>query len=194
MLKLPRVTLVCVTSKNKEAHQKALDKCCEQIEFGAVLLLDLNTHTIDEWNKAIIYEMPKYIQTDFALLIHDDGYIIHPELWRDEWLEYDYLGSPFPSPTDNYSYRDENGDIVRVGNSVGLRSKKLMDLVATKEWRSYYGNTNEDGFACVHHHKWLESMGCKFPPLEVAIHFGKEHEIPENIGLQTFLFHKYKYD
>lgn len=192
--KLPRVTLVAVTSKNKEKHEEVLAKCCEEIEFGDVMLLDLNTHTITEWNDAIVYELPKYIKTDFCLLVHDDGYIIHPELWKDEWLEYDYIGSPFPLPTDDYSYRDEEGDIIRVGNSVGLRSKRLMDLVATTERRHYYGNNNEDGKLCVHHHKWLESQGCKFAPLEVAIHFGKEHEIPENVGLQTFLFHKYRYD
>lgn len=190
---LPNVTLVCVTSKHYIAHSEALDKSCEGIEFGTVKLLDLNTNTIDEWNKAIIYELPKHIDTEFCLLIHADGYVIHPELWKDEWLQYDYAGSPWPLPTDNYSYRDEEGNIVRVGNSVGLRSKKLMDLVATREWRPYYGNTNEDGFITCHNRKWLESQGCKFMPFEEAIHFGKEHEIPENVGLQTFLFHKYIY-
>ena len=193
-IKLPNVTLVAVTSKQFEAHQIALDKSCEGIEFGAVKLLDLNTHTIDEWNKAIIQELHKHIDTEFALLIHADGYVIHPELWKDEWLQYDYCGSPFPFPTDNFSYLDEGGDLVRVGNSVGLRSKRLMELAATREWRPYYGNTNEDGFITCHNRKWLESQGCKFMPFEEAIHFGKEHEMPENVGLKTFLFHKYKYD
>ncbi len=193
-IKLPNVTLVCVTSKNHDAHFLAVEKSCEGIEFGDIQILDLDTNTIDEWNKAIIYEMPTLIKTEFALLIHADGYVIHPELWKDEWLQYDYAGSPFPIPTDSYSYRDEEGGLVRVGNSVGLRSKKLMDLVATRPWRPYYGNTNEDGFITCHNRKWLESQGCKFMPFDEAIHFGKEHEIPENVGLQTFLFHKYKYD
>lgn len=194
MIKLPNVTLVCVTSKNVELHKRAILRSSSGIRFGDIKILDLNTHTIDEWNKAIIYELPKHIETEFALLIHADGYVIHPELWKDEWLQYDYAGSPWPLPTDEYSYRDEEGGIVRVGNSVGLRSKKLMDLVATRDWRPYYGNTNEDGFIACHNRKWLESKGCKFMPFEEAIHFGKEHEIPENVGLQTFLFHKYRYD
>jgi hypothetical protein len=48
---------------------------------------------------------------------------------------------------------------------------------------------NEDGFICCHNRKWLEKHGCLFAPLEVAVRFSKEHEIPENKGLTTFAFH-----
>ena len=64
-----------------------------------------------------------------------------------------------------------------------------MDLVATREWKSYYGFSNEDGFVACHQRNWLEEQGCKFAPLEVAIHFSKEHEIPENKDIKTFAFH-----
>ena len=43
---------------------------------------------------------------------------------------------------------------------------------------------------CVHNRKRLEEEGVKFAPLEVAKHFSKEHEIPENKGLKTFAFHE----
>lgn len=190
MISLPNITLIALTNKNFEEHKEAIDKSCERIEFGAVKLIwDEKCNSIDEWNRKIIYDLPKYIDTDFALLIHADGFVVHPELWKDEFLDYDYIGAPWPLPIDDYSYRDEAGDLVRVGNSVSLRSKKLMDLVATRPWRSYYGNTNEDGFISCHNRKWLESQGCKFAPLELAVHFSKEHEIPENVGLETFAFH-----
>ena len=29
-----------------------------------------------------------YIETDFAMIVHADGYVVHPESWRDEFLEY----------------------------------------------------------------------------------------------------------
>lgn len=190
MLKLPEVTLICLTNKDFEGHKKAIDKSCEGIEFGAVKLVwDEKCTSIDEWNRKIIYELPDYISTTHALLVHADGYVIHPNLFREEWLGFDFIGAPWPLPKDDFSYRDEFGDIQRVGNSISLRSKKLMDLVATREWKSYYGNTNEDGFVCCHNRKWLEFKGCKFAPLEVAVHFSKEHEIPENVGLETFAFH-----
>lgn len=191
MISLPNITLVCLTNKDFEGHKKAIDKSCEGIEWGGVKLIwDEKIKNIDDWNYKIIYELPNYISTTHALLIHADGFVTNPTLWREEWLEYDYVGAPWPLPSDSFSYRDESGNIVRVGNSVSLRSKKLMDLVATREWKSYYGNTNEDGFICCHNRNWLESQGCKYAPLEVAKHFSKEHNIPENEGIETFAFHK----
>ncbi len=190
MLRLPNVTLVLLTNRDFDGAKKAVDKSCEKIDFGDVKIIwDEKCNSIDIWNKKMIVELPKYILTSHALVIHQDGYVINPELWRDEWMQYDYIGAPWPLPKDQFSYLDESGELQRVGNSVSLRSKKLMDLVATREWKSYYGNTNEDGFICCHNRKWLESQGCKFAPLSVAVHFSKEHEIPENKGLKTFCFH-----
>lgn len=192
MIKIPQVTLVAYGSHHYiEAQQNALDLSSRYIQWGAVKnVLDDDCTNIDEWNKAIIYKLPKHIQTKFALLIHPDGYVINHDMWTNRWLKYDYIGAPWPMPKDNYSYRDEEGNLVRVGNSVSLRSKKLMDLIAQREWKSYYGNTNEDGFICCHNRRWLESKGCKFAPLEVAKYFSKEHEIEENKNIKTFCFHQ----
>lgn len=190
MLSLPNVTLIALTNKDFEGHKRAIDKSCEGINFGAVKLIwDEKCNSIDEWNRRIIQDLWKYVDTTHALLIHADGYVIRPDLWKDEWLELDYIGAPWPLPSDDYSYLDEEGQLQRVGNSVSLRSKRLMELVATREWKSYYGNTNEDGFISCHNRKWLESQGMKFGTLEQAIHFSKEHTIPENAGLDTFMFH-----
>jgi hypothetical protein len=196
MIKLPQVTLICLTNKDFEGHKQAIDKSCEGIEFGAVKLIwDEQCTSIDIWNYKIIYELPGYIDTDFALLIHADGYVTMPHLWQESWLSYDFIGAPWPLPRDGYSYRDAAANIVRVGNSVSLRSKKLLDLMAqTPEeyfwsFKEKYGNTNEDGYICCHNRVWLEGHGCKFAPLEVAVHFSKEHEILENKNIDTFAFH-----
>lgn len=191
MLKLPEVTLICLTNKDFEGHKKAIDKSCEGIEFGAVKLIwDEKIKSIDDWNRKVVFELWKYVDTDYAILIHADGYVINPELWNPDWLRYDYIGAPWPLPRDDYSYRDVDGNIVRVGNSVSLRSKKLMSLpeLLRLDWKSYYGNTNEDGFICVHNRHILEDY-CNFAPLEVAKYFSKEHEILENKDLITFAFH-----
>lgn len=193
-LQLPNVTLIALTGinyKTKE-HAEAIRKSCEGIDFGDVKLIQLaEIVDIDSWNKAVIFELWKYVQTDYALFIHDDGYVINPQLWNDEWLKYDYIGAPWPLPQDDYSYRTPDGELIRVGNSVSLRSKNLMSIPSLYdfEWKAFYGNTNEDGYLCVHNRKKLEEFGCVFAPLEVAKHFSKEHEIPENIGLDTFMFH-----
>lgn len=191
MISLPSVSLVCLTNRDFEGHKKAIDKSCEGIEFGAVKLIwDEKITSIDEWNRKIIYDLPNYISTEFALLIHADGYVVNPQLWREDFLSTDFIGAPWPLPRDDYSYRSESGNVVRVGNSVSLRSKKLMERVAQFEWKPYYGNTNEDGFISVHHRDQLEAEGFKFAPLEVAVHFSKEHTIEENKDIkETFAFH-----
>lgn len=217
MIQLPDVTLVALTDQKIDEHKRALKKSSIGIEWGKVLLLSTENDSIswgnrddetgfdhfylhnkriaplksiDSWNRSVIYEMPKFIETSHALLIHHDGYVTNPHLWNPEWLQYDYIGAPWPIPQDSYSYRDEERNIVRVGNSVSLRSKKLMDLVATRRMEYHYGNNNEDGQICCWNRKWLESQGCKFAPLEVAVHFSKEHIIEENKDIkETFAFH-----
>lgn len=190
-LSLPNVTLVAMTSVEVKAHERALKLSSEKIEFGDVkLIYDPKIKNIEDWNRAIIYELPKHINTNFCLLVHADGYVCNFDLWNETWLEYDFIGAPWPLPTDSYSYRTPSGRLIRVGNSVSLRSKKLMDLVATRPMEYHYGNNNEDGQICVWERDWLEEQGCKFAPLSVAVHFSKEHEIPENKDIKTFAFHQ----
>lgn len=191
-LQLPNVTLICLTGLDYKSadHFVALQLSMKEIEFGAVNFIQLaEVKDIESWNKAMIYELPKYVHTTHAMVIHHDGYVINPEKWNPEWLELDFIGAPFPLPQDDFSYRDEEGELQRVGNSVSLRSKKLLDRVAKFPWQSFHGYSNEDGFISVNHRKELEREGFKFGTLDQAIHFSKEHEIPENVGLKTFAFH-----
>ena len=190
--KLPNVTLVCVTNKDIEGHQNALDISCEEIEFGAVkLVVRPEIDSIDKWNEYMVYHLTDHVDTDYAILVHADGYIIRPDLWDDKWFDYDFIGAPFPLPRDDFSYRDIHGVIQRVGNSVSLRSKKLMDLPSklNMPWKSFHGFFNEDGYITVNMRHVFEENGCKFAPLEEAVHFSKEHEIPENKDLPAFAFH-----
>lgn len=192
MLQLPQITLVALTNKDFEGHRRAVAKSCESIRWGGVKIIwDETIQNIDDWNKKVVYDLWKYVDTDFCMLIHADGYVTNPEKWDPKWLNYDYIGAPWPLPNDDYSYRTETGELVRVGNSVSLRSRKLLKSPSKYgfDWRPYYGNTNEDGFFCVHHRTELIDRGMVFAPLDVAVHFSREHEIPENKGLTTFAFH-----
>lgn len=193
MLRLPNVTLILLSGigYRQDENIHALRYSQKEIEFGAVKYIQLGEITdIDTWSKAAIYELPKYVETDFCLLIHENGFVVNPEMWNPEWLTYDFIGAPWPLPQDSISYRDEEGNIVRVGNSVSLRSKKMMDLIATREWKPYYGYYNEDGFITCHNRRWLERQGCVFAPLDVAKHFSRELDIPENFDIEKpFCFH-----
>lgn len=196
MFELPQVTVIALTGTKFDDHKRALDLMCKDIKFGgAKIIWDAKINSVDYWNHAIVYGLWKYVDTDFAFLFHADGYIINPDLWNSEWLNYDWCSSPWPLPQfdDLISYRDPFGKIQRVGNSVGLRSRKLLKLPTELglEFKDYNGNTNEDGKFCVEWRHILEAHGCIFMPFEEAIYFGKEASLPENEGVDTFCFHKW---
>lgn len=207
MLDLNNITLIALSSVRIPETIQALQYSCRSISFGSVKLVshtkpkNLPTNieyayidqmsNIDQWNYSVIYKLGKYINTDYAILIHDNGYIIHPECWREEFLDYDYIGAPWPLPSDDYSFRDIKGEIIRVGNSVSLRSKRLIDLpVQLKlEWKPFHGYYNEDGYICVNYrHKYLEHE-MKFADINVAKYFSHETLIPETVGIKPFAFH-----
>jgi len=208
-LNLENVTLVIMTSISFEPSLKALEYSCRGIDWGKVKFVSdvkpdnlpgyvehsycPKMSNIDEWNKAIIYELPKHIDTEFCMLIHADGFVVNPECWRDEFLDYDYIGAPWPLPQDNFSFRDINNDLIRVGNSVSLRSKRLLDLPneLNLEWKAFHGFTNEDGYICVNYrHKYLEN-DMKFADIGIAKYFSHETMIPEIQGIKPFAIHRH---
>ncbi len=209
IIKLPNVTLVAMATRNVEETLQALIYSCQGIEFGSVKLLshyspyslDKNIEfvrvkkikNIDEWSYKIVYELVDYIDTEFALLVHADGFVVNPSSWRQEFIEYDYIGAPWPLPSDDFSYRDAHGNIVRVGNSVSLRSKRLLALPGKLNlpWEPFHGFYNEDGFICVKNRSIYESHGMKFAPLDVAKYFSHESMIPEVRNIKPFAFHKW---
>ena len=127
------------------------------------------------------------------MVVHADGFIVHPEMWQDEFLDYDYIGSPWPIPKDDITYRDINGNLCRVGNSVGIRSRRLVNFPkeANLPFEPDHGSLNEDGFLCVKNHHLIEAAGMKIAPLEVAKYFAHETMIPEIEGITPFAFHKW---
>lgn len=211
-IKLPNVTLAAMTSVDIYETIKALEYSMRHIEFGDVVLVTHRkpltlpksirySHTskldnIDKFNYKMVYELGEHIHTDYILLVHADGFVVHPESWRDEFLEYDYIGSPWPLPEGEHAYYDSKGEICRVGNSVSIRSKKLLDFPksAGLKWeRMEDGTYNEDVFLCCKNKNLLEDAGMKFAPIEVAKYFGHEHMIPEIADVEKpFVFHKWR--
>ena len=212
-LQLPNVTLCAMDSVQVPATLKAMEYSMRGIDFGAAVML---THKrprhlprgvvyrqieeltdIDGFNYKTVYDMGEYIDTEFALLVHYDGFVVNPDMWRDAFLDYDYIGSPWPLPKegDTTTYRDIHGNLCRVGNSVSIRSKRLMDFPkqAKIPWTPEKGWFNEDGFICCRNRHLFEAEGMRFAPLELAVYFGHEHMIPEIEGknIRPFVFHKW---
>jgi hypothetical protein len=147
--------------------------------------------TIDDYNYKMLFEVYKYINTKFILIVHYDGFVIHPEMWRPEFLDFDYVGSPWP-PLDYL--KDDYGDFVRVGNGVSLRSRKLLELPSKLNIPFKRGEgavNNEDSFICVRFRRTMLEHGIKYAPIETAARFGREETLPETKDAVPFLFHKW---
>lgn len=212
-LKLPNVTLAAMTSVKIYETIKALQYSMQGIEFGEVVLITHRKplslpkgitykHTskltdIDCFNYKMAYELADYIDTDYVLLVHYDGFVVHPEKWRDEFLAYDYIGSPWPipAPGTKHCYHDIYGNLCRVGNSVSLRSKRFLTFPrkANLKWeKDEDGFYNEDIFLCCMNKHKFEEAGMKYAPVEVAKYFGHEHPVPEVMDVDApFVFHKW---
>lgn len=193
-LQLPKITIICIDGVNPNVGIKALAYSCQEITFHKNIILshirpnyipnyiefiEIPKLTHTSYSPFILHNLYKYFDTEFCLLIHDDGFIINPDLWTDEFLQYDYIGAPWRS-----HYPE-----ARVGNGgFSLRSKKLVNLCRGIRCEGEH----EDSLICVYNKVMLQQHNCKFAPLDLAMKFSLESKIPEckNYSLDTcFGFH-----
>lgn len=181
MKELPNVTIICIDGVNPEIGLKALKYSIKDIKFANAILLshikpdnipdsitfcEIPKLTHDTYSKFVLECLDDYFNTEFVLLINDDGFIINPHLWQDEFLKYDYIGAPWRA---HYPH-------ARVGNGgFSLRSKKLTQLCKLIKW----SGGHEDAEICIFNRNIFESSGCIFAPLELAMQFSLESKIPE---------------
>ena len=134
-----------------------------------------------EYNYFIIYELYKYIKTTHVLLVQWDGYVLNPNKWNKNFLDYDYIGAPFIPRAKNYFYsRDNKKNFYSVGNGgFSIRSKSLLMAASRFNLSDQDDVTlaHEDGFFCVLHRKFLESKGFKWAPINIANKFSIESPI-----------------
>ena len=49
----------------------------------------------DQFNIWVNTGVPAFIGTDFAMSVHEDGFVLDPSRWKKEFLDYDYIGAPW---------------------------------------------------------------------------------------------------
>lgn len=206
MLHLPRVTLCAVACTKVDQTIHALRVSKKKIQFADAILLThekldlsrygirvINIERLDYrgYNHFVLFRLAEYVPTDFALLVQNDGYVLRPDKWTDDFLEYDYIGAPWPR---NLHYTAE-GVNIRVGNGgFTLRSKKLLNalnalnLPFTDNGTGYF---HEDGVITNYHRKKLEDYGIKYAPVEIASRFSRE-TMCEDSEKYPFGFHNNK--
>lgn len=163
LLSLPDVTLFGIDAHDPKGLMRAAEICQREVDFGALEIITERLFTGREaYSKFCITDMHKYVDTSHVLIIHPDGYILNPGAWRDEWLQYDYIGALWEWYGE---HKNGNGGFC-------LRSKKLLDILATLDLSIYHP---EDDIICRHIRPWLErEYGIKFAPDDVCRAFSIE--------------------
>jgi hypothetical protein len=204
MLELKNVTLLVLTSLYFEEHIESLLKSMEGINFGSVKFIshempkNLPENIIWEdskikfdypgYNKYCIFDLHKHVDTEFCLITQHDSWVINPDLWDDEFLNYDYIGAPWPY--SEFHFKDCNGIVQRVGNGgFSLRSKKFLEVPKHTEIVWDRSSPNEDVTVSVKNRNKYEECGCKFAPFDLAIKFSHEIDLEENEEISSFGFH-----
>ena len=202
-LTLPNVTLLAVTSVEIEQHQISLKISSQNIEFGAVKLLssslpekkysDIEYVSIKptSWpdqNRFLMEDLHKYFETSHCLYVEADSFVVNADLWKEEFLEFDYIGAPWPdkiqmNPSlilNNRIQMNPNLILNMKENCVGnggfsLRSRKLLKTTAKINFDSLkFPIENEDVIICHYLYKEMIDKGIRFAPPKLAAQFAME--------------------
>jgi len=190
---LPNITLCCIDNQYPDLGFDALLFCTKARSYDQVIffthsgfippkhnIANLQIIPIDyivdlvSYSEFMIKGLDQYIQTSHVLIVQWDGFIAHPDLWQERFLEFDYIGAPWPT---------KEGLLVGNGG-FSLRSKKLLSALQDPV---IVAKHPEDQCICLENRTYLENThGIAFAPGELAEQFAFELQKPD---FDCFGFH-----
>jgi hypothetical protein len=153
--------------KNKFFNIKYLEKSLNYLDLNVLMLQKLSD----------------YSDGEYFLIVQPDGYPLNLELWDNSFLDYDYIGAPWPAGMR------WTGNSPVVGNGgFSIRSKKLYELTKKLQgYEEFHKNTltNEDVMISVVLKDYLKQNNCTIAPVEVARNFSVEIPLDDNHSINT---------
>ena len=192
-LKLPNVTLLSATSSEMDAAQISMRISLHNIEFGAAKLLcssppekkysDIEyvsipkLNSVDDYNEIIFQDLHKYFETSHCLIVQADSFVVNANLWKKEFLEYDYIGGPWPNKIQHNPEVLLHLEKNPVGNGgFSLRSRKLVETTAKINFNSLnFPVKAEDVVICYYLYQEMIDSGIRFAPPKLAAQFSMEN-------------------
>jgi hypothetical protein len=181
MLNLSNVTLICVETREPELAHWAINRCLTGVQFGRVVLItNLDSiqaknaeieyvqappiKTTKDYSELLLTGLDQYVAGSHVLVIQWDSFVTHPQLWNDEFLQYDYIGPVWPHHPET-----------PVGNGgFSLRSKKLLQAI---QQPGFLKKHPEDYCICADNKYFLEKYGIKIAPVKIAEQFAVERTL-----------------
>lgn len=192
---LPDVTLVLIETREHDLAQLALEDCESQVQFGDVLVFtdrpsqfiraDRRVIAVPDWpdkvgwSRCFWYDVALHVRTSHALGIQWDSWVVNPVSWLPEFLNYDYLGSP-------WWYEDG----MNVGNGgFSLRSATFMRFIRKNRDRYPCVTDVDDDLYCRKYRPQLQDeAGFRWAPQDLAARFAFEC-VAAPQGIKPFGFH-----
>jgi len=207
LLDLSNVTLCAVSGTLLPQTVAAMERAQAGIAFGAGLFMTDRPGEVappegvevaevpslrsrEDYSLAVQTQLALRVRTDFAMVIQWDGYPVRPENWTDAFLDYDYVGAPWP----------QFPSAIAVGNGgFSLRSRRLLEACLDPSFRPGHP---EDVVICHTNRALLEDVyDIRFAPVELARRFSCERmgeatesfgfhglfNMPREMGVEAFL-------
>lgn len=141
----------------------------------------------DAYNIFLLKMLADYVTTDHVINIHYDGFCTNSNYWSDEFLEYDYIGSPtckdwwpLKNTLINHDlYNQAPAGWYNAGGGFTLRSKKLLKALQDPAIDTVLSDKNfercEDVSISVKFKDYLEKAHkINFAPVDVSMRFCTE--------------------
>lgn len=190
MIQIPNVTLLIVDCLEYNRAKLALDHCSRHIQFGARKILTSlpivdpcmeripKISHVSEYSEFMIRKLTDYFTTEFVLVAQWDGFVWNPNNWMPEFLNYDYIGAPWPKefllPGVPEHWNVGNGGF-------SLRSKRLCEFL--KHSNDLLWHPGEDVTIGQYNRGYIEQNGFKYAPWDIADRFSQECNAACNMDL-----------
>lgn len=203
-LDLP-ITVVVVDDHEHELARQAIKKTLNRIAPQQILIFTddpykipigtsdnevyhhFNGRSVAAAARCMWYDVPPLVKTSHYLSIQADGWVLDESRWTDEFLEYDYIGAPWPIEPGNIWWRLGFTRGRNVGNGgFSLVSARFGRHVADNRDRYPLVMPGDDAL-CRGYRKSLEADGFRWAPEKLAAQFSFECSTPPPEG--TFGFH-----
>ncbi len=168
-----------IETREHDLARLAVEDCLRHVKFAEVLIFTAKPEIFCDqgrieivpdwpdkigWSRFNWYGAAPYVKTSHALGIQWDSWVVDPEMWRDEFMQYDYVGAP-------WWYKDG----MNVGNGgFCLRSTKLMRYLRKHRDRFPCVTALDDDLLCRKYRPALQDAGFEWAPENVAIDFAVE--------------------
>lgn len=165
---LSAVTLIVADPRpqNKDRCRALLDHVSGVATFGTIKHLYEFKEGKEAYDWLLSVGLAAHFDTEFVMVCQLDGWLTDPEAWSRDFLQYDYIGAPWPESLNRN----------RIGNGgFSIRSKRLHVFLERQRWEWL----PDDVFISNACGRLIVEDGMRFAPLDVAARFSRELPIEE---------------